>query len=202
MDKTEKLIYTHRGTVVTRVASVMRWRLRKKKINGLSHKPHKVVIRYVKEFGVDIDLSTKTKVQDYCISLFLDPSSLLFYHCGNRTNLPKILKSLSEPIHEIKQGIKKEPPVPKKTWRDMPDKIGNKNNYAKYRAYINSNAWASFRKEAFKHHGKMCNRCHRDELPVEVHHLTYERLFKELLMDVEILCKYCHQKEHTHRRKK
>lgn len=198
--KFNKKAYNYKGIVVARVATVMKWILKSKRITGLSPKPYKIILRYAKEIGLTTDLSDKHKIQDYCVKLFTNDKSR-FYHCGNITNLPKILKAISEPTY-IENTKVTLPQVPKKTWRDMPDKVDGKNNYAKYRAYINSNAWSSFRKEALKHHGKMCNRCMRDELPVEVHHITYERLFKELLMDVEILCKYCHQKEHTHRTRK
>lgn len=85
----------------------------------------------------------------------------------------------------------------KKDWFNMPDKKNGINNREKYKAYLKSNEWKLFRKEAFKHYGKMCNRCFRTHLTLDIHHLTYVRLYKELLIDVEVLCRDCHEKEHT-----
>jgi hypothetical protein len=36
----------------------------------------------------------------------------------------------------------------------------------------------------------------RGEVELHVHHLTYERLGKELIEDVQIICRKCHHKEH------
>lgn len=146
------------------------------------------------------------------------PHELFGYYCSlkhidfivTRKNWEDFARWLHEskdsPFNKVSGEFKikfiEDPRRKKKTWADMPTKINGQNNYAKYLAYMKSKEWALFRKEALKHYGKMCNRCKRDELPVEVHHLTYERIFKELLIDVEILCKYCHKKEHTHRKRK
>ena len=79
----------------------------------------------------------------------------------------------------------------------------------KYRAYLKSQAWAEFREESFRHHGKHCfyrgryvyleeNRefCTVHFGSLEVHHLTYERIFNEVLSDVRVLCQRCHRLEH------
>lgn len=181
----DKLVYVHRGAVMTRVSAVMRYRLRTKKITGLSPKPHKVVLRYAKEFGVTVDLSNKMKIHDYCISLFLDPASP-FYHCGSPTNLPKILKSLNQPAVLL---------TPKKQESHKPKE--NLSYKEKYRRYLKSAKWKNFKKELVKTRGHKCEKCGEKYRPLDGHHVTYKRLFNELPEDVLLLCHPCHKKEHN-----
>lgn len=44
-------------------------------------------------------------------------------------------------------------------------------------------------------HGEMCGRCGSD-VGLQVHHKTYARRGYELMADLEVLCTWCHQKEH------
>lgn len=65
---------------------------------------------------------------------------------------------------------------------------------AAHRKYLLSNRWKQFRKQAIQFYGPICNRC--GEPGYDVHHKTYENWGRETLMDVEILCRACHSKEH------
>ncbi|MGB7101564.1 MAG: HNH endonuclease [Xanthobacteraceae bacterium] len=72
--------------------------------------------------------------------------------------------------------------------------------------YLLSAHWTAFRKLALEAQSKrlgrnVCQRCHKgvNEGPpneLHVHHLTYERLGSELIEDVEIVCRECHDKIH------
>lgn len=72
--------------------------------------------------------------------------------------------------------------------------------------YLLSLHWKAFRKLALEAQRERlgrncCERCPKDtnkKLPNElhVHHLTYERLGNELIEDVEIVCRECHDKIH------
>jgi len=64
-----------------------------------------------------------------------------------------------------------------------------------YLDYIASAAWRTFRKGILKLRGAFCERC-SSALRLELHHLSYERLGRELPEDVVILCRDCHQKAH------
>jgi 5-methylcytosine-specific restriction endonuclease McrA len=71
----------------------------------------------------------------------------------------------------------------------------------KYDKYLETPHWKEFRRQAFAEQRKTlgenrCNRCQKSKVTLHVHHLTYERLGKELLTDVEIICGECHEKEH------
>lgn len=195
--------YHHvRGTIKHRVTNVMRSHLKfyyRGARSKFSNKPDVIFMQYCKTFGIPFETGKKY-ITDKCIEYFFDEKSK-FYHAGSMgKGLVKILKySKEQVLNEAEFYPEKKN---KKTFRDMPDKVNGKYNYAKYRAYLNSPEWKLFRKEAIAHHGKVCNKCKRDELPVDVHHITYQRLYNELLIDVEILCRYCHKKEHKNRVRK
>jgi hypothetical protein len=49
------------------------------------------------------------------------------------------------------------------------------------------------RKDMFRLRGERCERCgYAHEL--QLHHKTYERLGRELISDLEVLCHQCHEK--------
>lgn len=45
----------------------------------------------------------------------------------------------------------------------------------------------------FKEKGKKCELCGSTK-HIHVHHLTYERLYDELIIDLQPLCRTCHEK--------
>jgi hypothetical protein len=78
-----------------------------------------------------------------------------------------------------------------------------------YEKYFDLPHWQDFRKQALEvQKTKLgCNRCEKcgaspqkitRETALHVHHLTYERLGEELIEDVIIICRPCHEKEHGH----
>lgn len=60
-----------------------------------------------------------------------------------------------------------------------------------YAVYIQSAAWKRFRERAIRSRGGHCEKCPATH-PLEVHHLTYERLGRERLSDVQVLCEFHH----------
>ena len=67
----------------------------------------------------------------------------------------------------------------------------------RYEDYLQTAHWKQFRRAAFEDQRKQLghNQCDlRGERDVTliVHHLTYERLGAELLSDIRIVCKSCH----------
>jgi hypothetical protein len=65
----------------------------------------------------------------------------------------------------------------------------------KYAAYLCSREWAVKREAVRERSGGKCERCH--VLPMDhVHHLTYERKYREELEDLQASCKPCHEFTH------
>lgn len=78
-----------------------------------------------------------------------------------------------------------------------------------YDQYLETPHWKAFQKLAFEEQRQRLghNRCEHcppnapiPKEPLHVHHLTYERLGAELLSDVVIICRDCHNKIHGRRR--
>jgi len=69
-----------------------------------------------------------------------------------------------------------------------------------HREYLKSPLWRSIRSKAIAHYGEVCGRC--GEHGSDVHHLTYERVGgNELLEDLQVLCRGCHEAVHIAERK-
>lgn len=68
----------------------------------------------------------------------------------------------------------------------------------KYKAYLKSNEWVQLKIDLIQDRGCKCERCNRSRKPtsLQVHHITYKRLYNELASDLELLCRGCHMKEH------
>jgi len=70
--------------------------------------------------------------------------------------------------------------------------------YNKYRTYIKSKEWKKLRLDIYKIRKGVCERCgHNLNFEFHLHHKIYDNLFNEKLEDLEILCLYCHLKEHN-----
>lgn len=61
-----------------------------------------------------------------------------------------------------------------------------------YSKYIKSPQWEAKRQLYFQNFGKYCKACHQTRGPIHVHHMTYERLGRELMSDLISLCPSCH----------
>ena len=76
-----------------------------------------------------------------------------------------------------------------------------------YRKYLQSQKWQEKRKKVFERALKnanstnrfgVCEKCgYQPWRPIlQVHHLTYERVFHEEIEDLILLCPKCHKKHH------
>lgn len=65
---------------------------------------------------------------------------------------------------------------------------------ALYKTYMQSEAWRELRELMIDIVGGLCERCEasEDDVTLEVHHLTYERLGHEDPEDLQVLCPSCH----------
>ena len=69
-----------------------------------------------------------------------------------------------------------------------------------YYQYIKSDLWkqkkAKFYASKYFKNGRFCMCCKTKNVPLEVHHKTYKRLFKERLSDLFAVCRTCHELIH------
>ena len=61
-----------------------------------------------------------------------------------------------------------------------------------YDEYMNSAEWKRRRKIVIDESGGRCEGCNR-ELPLQVHHITYEHFMNELRHELTALCEECHE---------
>jgi len=61
-----------------------------------------------------------------------------------------------------------------------------------YNEYMRSDAWDARRDRIMRKRGPACEHCGWNGV-VQLHHLTYERLYEELDEDLELLCISCHE---------
>jgi 5-methylcytosine-specific restriction endonuclease McrA len=69
----------------------------------------------------------------------------------------------------------------------------------RYQRYLRSERWRLLRKQVLRRAGWRCECCGRRG-PLDVHHLTYERFGRELLGDLQALCRDCHDGAHREAR--
>jgi 5-methylcytosine-specific restriction endonuclease McrA len=67
-----------------------------------------------------------------------------------------------------------------------------------YEDYINSPAWTKKRTEKMIEAKYKCEECgaSRMDIYLQVHHLSYDRLGREEMRDLLVLCENCHKKKH------
>jgi hypothetical protein len=68
-------------------------------------------------------------------------------------------------------------------------------DYLDYREYIQTREWKAKAMAAKERAGWRCQICnrHKDEVTLDAHHRTYERLGNELPMDITVLCRDDHE---------
>lgn len=67
-----------------------------------------------------------------------------------------------------------------------------------YETYMASEEWEARRQSHFNRWGNACRRCRRQSNANHVHHLTYERLGREIDDDLMTLCGVHHQEAHAY----
>ena len=75
-------------------------------------------------------------------------------------------------------------------WRDMAE------GKEKYSAYLCSREWSVLKEQVRARSGGICERCTINPMD-HVHHLTYERKYREELQDLQACCKPCHDFIHA-----
>jgi 5-methylcytosine-specific restriction endonuclease McrA len=65
-----------------------------------------------------------------------------------------------------------------------------------YGDYLASADWAARRAEILRRAGHRCELCGATGVPLDVHHLTYERRGDERYADLKAICRACHTQVH------
>jgi 5-methylcytosine-specific restriction endonuclease McrA len=68
-----------------------------------------------------------------------------------------------------------------------------------YTLYLQSPQWQLFRQRALAYYNYSCRKC-LSSRRLQVHHKNYDRVGRELLSDVEVLCFNCHSKQHPEKK--
>lgn len=68
-------------------------------------------------------------------------------------------------------------------------------NDPKYLAYLKTREWHALRAAVRKRANGICERCRRNRM-YATHHLTYKRIYREKLKDLQGLCYGCHNFVH------
>lgn len=79
--------------------------------------------------------------------------------------------------------------------------IDERDDYSDYQSYIRSREWETRAIEAKRRAGWRCQECGKrfevgERHKLHAHHLTYDRLYRELRQDVKVLCQDCHKRAH------
>jgi len=77
--------------------------------------------------------------------------------------------------------------------------IGKARFSDRYLAYLQSPEWRAIRQRVLDRDDHKCRTCGSTKI-LQVHHLTYKRLFHERLSDLVTLCKQCHMALHKRKR--
>jgi len=65
----------------------------------------------------------------------------------------------------------------------------------RYAAYLSSEQWRRIRAKVLQRDKQLCQGCLINRA-TDVHHLTYQRLYNELMFDLISLCRDCHEQLH------
>lgn len=65
-------------------------------------------------------------------------------------------------------------------------------------SYIQSTKWKELRRQILFRDSYECQCCRTTGVPLDVHHITYERLTNELPSDLISLCRPCHERQHVY----
>jgi uncharacterized protein with PIN domain len=79
--------------------------------------------------------------------------------------------------------------------------LGEPDKPFNYHDYLKSEQWEIKRQEKFKQVGKRCQVCN-GSYRLQIHHRTYDRIGKEKLDDLTVLCSTCHKLFHDNGRLK
>lgn len=120
----------------------------------------------------------------------------LFGHEEQTAARLQACRQLEASATALRRHVERETlPALRRRWHALSLVEAEKRTTIDYDAYIYTKAWRQKATAAKEAAGYRCRLCHRsgDEVRLEVHHLTYERLGNEQLMDIAVLCPDCYR---------
>jgi 5-methylcytosine-specific restriction endonuclease McrA len=129
-------------------------------------------------------------------------------NCGNLTamikmenpdewkNLPLVTKEFTDQVAEERWQRRKAfyNYISEKREKQIQD--ANDKWWAEYNDYLKTPQWRDKRTRVLNRDNYVCQACLVNKA-VDVHHLTYDRVFKEPLFDLVGVCKECHEMIHS-----
>jgi len=77
--------------------------------------------------------------------------------------------------------------------------IEARDRYRDYTNYLQSDAWRQIRRRVLERDKYLCQACLQARA-TEVHHVTYDNLFKEFAFELKSVCRACHERIHEGRK--
>jgi 5-methylcytosine-specific restriction endonuclease McrA len=116
-------------------------------------------------------------------------------HFGPRMKAaPVIVKTLDGQV--VKKVRKRGELVPVSDKPSYLDVMAQAIGFKTYEAYLQSPHWKRLRRRVLERDQCRCRRCN-SKTRLQIHHLTYIRIGKELLEDLLTLCNDCHKRAHN-----
>jgi 5-methylcytosine-specific restriction endonuclease McrA len=90
----------------------------------------------------------------------------------------------------------------KLTPEEIEQRIEEITRQIKYETYLSSKKWFAKRRAKLIEANYTCEKCGYNgltnpiDIPLDAHHITYERFGDELMSDLKVLCRNCHQAQH------
>ena len=112
---------------------------------------------------------------------------------NEKNNRKQKLKDISDEVPKYPEPVFQEVDV------QAPDLYPGSDQWYKDKTkYLKSSLWQKIKKERLELDGYQCCSCWTTDEPLEIHHLTYDRLGCEQMKDLRSLCRECHQEQHDH----
>jgi 5-methylcytosine-specific restriction endonuclease McrA len=141
--------------------------------------------QFLKEKCIDVDMKELGSLK-YCLDKYYE---LVGRNRPCKKSGKLLLIEYNNPASPIFKSIKVKGLTLKKETRTEKEQ--------KYKSYIQSAKWRSFKKTIISHRGEKCEKCGSKPGSLDLHHKTYARLFNELPQDVMLLCRECHSNIHN-----
>lgn len=104
-------------------------------------------------------------------------------------------------VRTMEQEKARRERVAKRTWqlyqehREIHEREEKERRGKEYQAYLGTNEWRKKRELVLNRAKGVCEGCGQRPA-TQVHHRTYERIFKEMLFDLVAICRECHAAIH------
>ena len=134
---------------------------------------------------VEFELSNKqTRKANICINCLKNFGNVI-------QSTPQYMFVSYDERQKIREKIQKE-------YYDLYQSVLNKKHYYKetYYNYLKSDEWKKKRLERLKIDKFTCQICNKQSGRLDVHHTTYQNIYKENINDLITLCENCHKKLH------